>query len=75
MSGREAAEPPFCFAGEAREEFASGEATSEIQPDFSPILSLLRYSRSRHRKTKALAHEILPATQANLRVGHGSVRT
>ena len=31
MSGQAVAEPPYSIAGEAREEFASGEAASEKQ--------------------------------------------
>ena len=36
-------------ASKDREEFASGEAASEIQLDSSPILSRLHHSRSRLR--------------------------
>ena len=61
MSGRAAAEPPYFLAGEAR-------APRVKSLDSSPILSRLRHSRSRltgfATKTKALAQEIPPATQA-----------
>ena len=66
MSGRAASEPPYFLEGKAREEFASGEAASEIQLDSSPILSRLRHSlcTASLPKKKTFAHKIQPATQA-----------
>ena len=65
MSGEAAAEPPYITSrAKSTREFASGEAASE-KLDSSPILSRRRTRvHGFATKTKALAREIPPATQA-----------
>ena len=65
MSAR-AAEPPYSIAGEAREEFASGEAASEFNSTlYQPSHGFATSVHGFATKTNALACEIPPATQAS----------
>ena len=66
MSAR-AAEPPYSIAGEAREEFASGEAASEFNSTlYQPSHGFATSVHGFATKTNALACEIPPATQASV---------
>ena len=61
MSGRAAAEPPYYLAGEAREGICESEVNKTLHQSSHGVATRVHGFATR---TKALAREIPPATQA-----------